>query len=423
MILEWMLWTILFTACVALGAAAAEPFARALGRPIRWIWSAALLAASLWPVLAPVTALALPGLRRTAIVLPIMQVVPRDGVLLGHGSPHALEIAGQALLVLWALASLLLIVRLVRAFVVLHRLRKRAEPASLDDVPVLLTDSVGPAAIGLRRRAVIIPRRLLELDAPLLRLVLHHEREHCTAGDSWLLLGASLAVVLFPWNLVLWLTARRLHLALEMDCDARVLAAGAEPTRYGQLLLWIAQWQRATPLVPTLATPPSHLERRIIAMRTRLIRPRPLSLVAAGALLVIAVVGACSAGPPDGPLARKSAAVPEHQALTPTATTGPYFEFQVEEQVRPISNGARPRYPSAMRDARREGEVLAQFVVDQDGVPNLSTFKALRSSDPAFADAVRQALPSMRFMPARIGGAAVSQIVQQLFTFASSTTR
>ena len=103
--------------------------------------------------------------------------------------------------------------------------------------------------------------------------MLGHEREHGAARDPWLLLGAAVAVALFPWNAVLWYIARRLHLALEVDCDATELAAGADPARCGQLLLFFAQRSGAIPLAPMLAAVPSPLERRIIAMHTRLTDP------------------------------------------------------------------------------------------------------------------------------------------------------
>jgi TonB family protein len=172
-----------------------------------------------------------------------------------------------------------------------------------------------------------------------------------------------------------------------------------------------------------LAAPPSHLERRIIAMRTRLTRPRPLHLAGAGALLVLAVAGACSEGAPNRPIAQKSVQAKTPSMAAPTKTEEPYFEFQVENPAQQIAKSGYPKYPPAMREARREGEVLAQFVVDKEGAADLTTFKVLKSPDAAFTDAVREALPRMRFTPARIGGAAVSQLVQQPFTFALSSAK
>lgn len=105
-----------------------------------------------------------------------------------------------------------------------------------------------------------------------------------------------------------------------------------------------------------------------------------------------------------------------------TAPVGdqPYFEFQVEKQVATAPGSPAPRYPDMLRSANVEGEVLAQFVVDETGRYEPGTFKALKSSHELFTQAVKNALPNMRFYPAEIGGKKVKQLVQQPFTFSLS---
>jgi periplasmic protein TonB len=93
-----------------------------------------------------------------------------------------------------------------------------------------------------------------------------------------------------------------------------------------------------------------------------------------------------------------------------------YFEFQVEQPVQPLG-GATPQYPESLRSSGEEGEVLAEFVVNENGRVEMSTFKVLNSSNPAFTASVRKALSGMRFRPAKIGGRSVSQVVQQPFQF------
>jgi protein TonB len=93
-----------------------------------------------------------------------------------------------------------------------------------------------------------------------------------------------------------------------------------------------------------------------------------------------------------------------------------YFEFQVEEPVHPLG-GSSPQYPESLRSSGEEGEVLAEFVVNENGRVEMSTFKVLNSSNPAFTASVRKALAGMRFRPAKIGGRSVSQVVQQPFQF------
>ena len=98
-------------------------------------------------------------------------------------------------------------------------------------------------------------------------------------------------------------------------------------------------------------------------------------------------------------------------------TDQPYFEFQVEKQVQQIPGTGNLRYPDTLRAANIEGEVLAQFVVDADGRYRAGTFKVLKSTHELFTQAVKNALPNMRFYPAEVGGKKVPQLVQQPFTF------
>jgi protein TonB len=93
-----------------------------------------------------------------------------------------------------------------------------------------------------------------------------------------------------------------------------------------------------------------------------------------------------------------------------------YAEFEVEREVKAIS-GTSVQYPEVMRSSGAEGEVLAEFVVNENGRVETGTFKVLNSSNAAFVEAVKNALPRMRFRPAQIGKTNVSQVVQQAFVF------
>ncbi|HUQ18482.1 MAG TPA: TonB family protein [Gemmatimonadaceae bacterium] len=95
----------------------------------------------------------------------------------------------------------------------------------------------------------------------------------------------------------------------------------------------------------------------------------------------------------------------------------PYFEFQVEKPVQQIPGTGTPRYPDALRSSGVEGEVQAQFVVNEDGKADMSTFKVLKATNDLFGAAVRSALPQMRFYAAEVGGHKVKQLVQQSFQF------
>lgn len=76
-----------------------------------------------------------------------------------------------------------------------------------------------------------------------------------------------------------------------------------------------------------------------------------------------------------------------------------------------------PRYPDSLRTARVPGNALAQFVVDTNGVVDPSTVKIVSATNPLFADAVQNALPNMRFLPAIVNGRKIRQLVQQPIIF------
>jgi periplasmic protein TonB len=105
----------------------------------------------------------------------------------------------------------------------------------------------------------------------------------------------------------------------------------------------------------------------------------------------------------------------------PVVSDQPYFEFQVEKPALAREGNPQPRYPEMLRSAGIEGEVIAQFVVNEDGRADMGTFKSLSSSHAQFTAAVRAALPQMRFYPAEVGGRKVKQLVQQAFKFSLAT--
>ena len=94
-----------------------------------------------------------------------------------------------------------------------------------------------------------------------------------------------------------------------------------------------------------------------------------------------------------------------------------YFEYQVEKPVMAVPGSPAPRYPDILKSAGVEGEVVVAFTVDTTGRADVSTLKILKSTHELFAAAVRTALPSMRFLPAEVGGKKVKQLVQQPFVF------
>jgi TonB family protein len=434
MMLAWMVYASVIAAAAGVAGCALDKAGRALGRSTRFVWIAVLSLSVLWPAWAIVTAL-LPAADQSSAVspaiLPTVVIAARRGLTAAFvGRLTAIGARTSWVFVAaWCVASVILLVRLLRGVRRLATQRRGWLRRIVDGVPVLVAPDIGPAVVGIRRPEVVIPEWALSLEAPLRALVLRHEQEHVRARDTLPRLLSVFAPALFPWNAALWWQASRLALALEVDCDARVLNVDARRDRYGLLLLAIAHRQSLTLLAPALSEPSSHLERRIRVMQRSPSRRPTLVAVSSAMVAIVALGVACSTPTPEGPAspgangavesARQPARGPKVQP-TAMGMDQPYFDFQVEKQAAFVAGSVAPRYPDALRKRHVEGEVLAQFVVDNNGLPEASTFKVLRSSDELFVSAVRSVLGGLRFTPAEVGGRAVKQVVQMPFVFSLS---
>lgn len=195
----------------------------------------------------------------------------------------------SSLIILWGLASAWHVWRLVH----LARRQQRASRLAsvVDGVSVVVTDAMGPATVGLLRSRVLVPRWVMALPATQRHYILRHEEEHRRAHDAQLLFLASLPLILMPWNVALWWLLRRLCLAVEMDCDNRVVAALGDANAYGTLLLKVAESGNRGPRLQPAFLGMGTLERRL----TALLAPTPLRqaqrvllpLLALGALALV----------------------------------------------------------------------------------------------------------------------------------------
>ena len=94
-----------------------------------------------------------------------------------------------------------------------------------------------------------------------------------------------------------------------------------------------------------------------------------------------------------------------------------YKAHEVDTPVSAIAGSGVPHYPASLRAAGIEGQVVAQFVVDARGRAERESVRIMSSTNDLFAESVRSALGTMRFVPARLEGRTVPQLVEQLFVF------
>jgi TonB family protein len=116
-------------------------------------------------------------------------------------------------------------------------------------------------------------------------------------------------------------------------------------------------------------------------------------------------------GQPSGPAGQ----VPFGPA--PFLSDTAFSVLEVDETVERYDGSAAPIYPRDLIATGTEGQVQAVYVVDTSGRVDTTTIQVLASDDPRFTESVRTALGGMRFRPAKRGGKAVRQLVQQRFRF------
>jgi hypothetical protein len=286
MILGWMMYSMLIGGLAILAAHALENSARVIGKPSRWIWFAALAATIGTSVMALYEA-----------VGGAIRFIPRrhgatwlDGPASSYIQLYNSFVKWDVFLspMLWATSALTATMFAIAIWRLVQR-RRAWDQASVDGHSVLVSEAEGPAIVGFIRSAIVVPRWALAESERVRSLIMAHELEHQRAGDHLLSALALVATVAQPWNPAVWWIARRLRVALEVDCDARVLRRGSDPRTYGLLLLEAGSRAAGCRLpVPALSRPLSSLEERlqIITAERRSGRMRAAQMVMVAAILV-----------------------------------------------------------------------------------------------------------------------------------------
>jgi hypothetical protein len=281
--LLWAAW-VAAVGLLASGAAwVVEPVLRALRWPTRPLWALALaaqLAAVAYALLAPDAA-------RPAAWLALP----------------------------WALGTIAAVVVYLRALRTLRRERGTWRVTIAEEMPVWVSERTGPAVVGFLRSIIVAPAWVLALGDRERRLLLRHEAEHVAAWDPTLLLAGLVTCAFLPWSPAAWWALARLRLAIEVDCDRRVLQADPDVATYGELL--VAVQGRVVPGAAGIAAFAEQcrpLEERIEAMTARRPRGAAWRWSARGAVASALVVAACMAPRPQG------AVVPTELAAAPPAT-------------------------------------------------------------------------------------------------------
>ncbi len=306
MTLATMIYGLIIAALVGGAAWFLDRGLRAAGRPTRWVWIGALGVGGLAPFLPRFLPAATPGGGPGPFALPVHALyqlgTPGAAIPEQSGSVPAGLGVEDVLGVLWIVGSVLVLIFFALLCLRLRRLRATWEPREVCGEEVLRSERFGPAVVGLIRSWIVLPSWSFGLGERELEMVVLHEREHVRARDPALLAVGLLLASLSAWNPAVWWSLARLRLAVEGDCDRRVLARGTPARGYARLLLTVAAGCRRTPdPVPALIRGgPSVIERRLKMISTANRKPRIRASIMAAAAGLSLFALACDTPIPQG---------------------------------------------------------------------------------------------------------------------------
>ena len=420
MIAAWILYALLVGVLAGAGALVLESLLRAHRLPTRWVWSGALFLSLFWPL----SHLLVKHWPRS---VPAPPPLPDGGVpvflepLTVQVTPESfLRYLDGTILYVWVASSAVLLIMFLFLVLRTGRLRRAWRGERAGGQRVLFSRDMGPAVVGYFNPEIVLPSWCRDLEDETLRLIIDHELEHLKAGDLRLLLTAGIFPILLPWHAPIWWQYQRLRLAVEGDCDLRVLRKHPERTRsYMELLLHVGgQPPRTEALVAMLSEPEESLERRIRIMTMPLPRKpwtRGLFLSALGGVLL--GVACWAPSPLDLPAAETD--LPPLQAPQPAVNeirrdTGrtdnagrePVFTpFTVQPEIvnrAEVARALEDLYPPLLRDAGIGGSVEVWIYIDAAGEVMESQVRA-SSGHEALDRAALQVADLIEFTPALNG--------------------
>jgi len=393
MMLRAFAYTIAVAAVLSVVGICAERLCRLRRLPGRTAWAAAMLLSVLLPAgmillarpseisnvpyinpepagfaaspVAQLPAQALPSVQSAQSVpaAPSTSAAPRSTWKLPRPSD-------RLLITVWVATSFVMALYLLGANLLLRRRMKGWHSATVQDHQVLISEVTGPALLGAFSPRIVVPRWLLLQPPGAQALILQHEQQHVLARDALLLMAGLVAIVAVPWNLPLWWQWRRMRQAIELDCDARVLGAGAEANAYAEVLLAITQRSTRIPAGALAMSEPVHaLERRIANLLPDAIRYARLQTIA---VLLLAATGAGAALALQAPaLPGRTAAAPREggyitaavtrgdieDLVTSTGTLAPRDYADVSAQM----SGRIEKLRVEVGDVVRQGDLLAEI--------------------------------------------------------------
>jgi bla regulator protein BlaR1 len=306
--LAWMLYVIMVTVLLSIGAFVAERAARLKRGGTRWIWITAIFASLALPTLIASVSVQLPNVMAPAVAQKMVALrdvttqtlSPVFWISGSAAEPKGWRDFDELLKTSWRAASIAMLLALVASGIHLMIRKRRWRQGTVSGASVLITEDVGPAVVGLARPLIVVPRWVTVALPSQQTAVIAHEQSHLEARDPQLFTLALALLVFMPWNLPLWWQLRRLRYAIEIDCDARVLKGGVDLAHYGETLIVVGERQSAyIGAVAAMSESKSFLQERIEHMIRKPVRWRRLGVATLASFSIALTALAAQVSPPN----------------------------------------------------------------------------------------------------------------------------
>ena len=340
--LAWMLYVVMVSLLLSVGAFFAERAARLKRVSTRWIWITAIVASLVLPTIITSVSFELPDVlgesaasKYVALRQATSQHLSPAVWFTGSAEPARWRAANELVKQLWLGVSVAMLLALVASGAHLLLRKRRWHRETVSGAAVFVTNDVGPAVVGLMRPHIVVPQWVTLALPSHQAAVIAHEQSHLEARDPQLFTLALALLVFMPWNLPLWWQLRRLRYAIEIDCDARVLKGGVDPAHYGETLIAVGERQSAyVGAVAAMSESKSFLEERIEHMIRKPVRWRRLGAATLASLSIALTALAAQVSPPNAttpaPVAGNTPAIERVAIKLPAAVLDRYAgQYQV----------------------------------------------------------------------------------------------
>ena len=276
---RYAIWALALVAMIVIPIFTSLPRVSVETAPVHATWTSSVRAPQLQ---APSSASAAVSRRNTsrAAGFPLNLPVPQVKI------PNAFALA---VFLVWGLAALVVLGRLIFAIVSLEKLKSDSLPLDVAyrdqmpewnaaikgfrDVRICVSDAIEvPVAVGLFDAMILLPRALVaSLDPQEIDQIALHELGHLRRNDDWTNALQRVACSLMFFNPAMWFVSRQLDLEREVACDDYVLRTTGAARSYAFCLTRIAEvtsWPQRG-----VAAPGVFITRRNISIRIeRLLR-------------------------------------------------------------------------------------------------------------------------------------------------------